>query len=51
MASWWPHGYSNKRANQRKLESARCKQKRLARAGRKPFDLDIEEVLYEWVHE
>lgn len=39
------------RANQSKLESASCKRKRLAGAGRKPFDLDIEEVLLEWVHE
>ena len=38
------------RANQSKLESASCKRKRLAGAGRKPFDLDIEEVLLEWVH-
>ena len=38
------------RANQSKLESARCKRKRLTGAGRKPFDLDIEEVLLEWVH-
>ena len=38
-------------ANQSKLESASCKRKRLAGAGRKPFDLDIEEVLLEWVHE
>ena len=37
-------------ANQSKLESASCKQKQLARVGRKPFDLDIEEVLLEWVH-
>lgn len=39
------------RANQSKLESASCKRKRLDGAGRKPFDLDIEEVLLEWVHE
>ena len=39
------------RANQSKLESASCKRKRLAGAGRKPFDLDIEEMLLEWVHE
>ena len=39
------------RANQSKLESASCKRKRFAGAGRKPFDLDIEEVLLEWVHE
>ena len=39
------------RANQSKLESASCKRKRLNGAGRKPFDLDIEEVLLEWVHE
>ena len=39
------------RANQSKLESASCKRKRLDSAGRKPFDLDIEEVLLEWVHE
>ena len=38
-------------ANQSKLESASCQRKRLAGAGRKPFDLDIEEVLLEWVHE
>ena len=39
------------RANQSKLESASCKRKRLDGPGRKPFDLDIEEVLLEWVHE
>ena len=39
------------RANQSKLESASCKRKRLDRAGRRPFDLDIEKVLLEWVHE
>ena len=38
------------RANQSKLESASCKRKPLDGAGRKPFDLDIEEVLLEWVH-
>ena len=40
-----------KRANQSKLESASCKRKRLAGAGREPFDLNIEEVLLEWVYE
>ena len=39
------------RANQSKLEFASCKRKRLDGAGRKRFDLDIEEVLLEWVHE
>ena len=39
------------RANQSKLDSASCKRKRLDGAGRKPFDLDIEEVLLEWVHD
>ena len=37
------------RANQSKLESASCKRKGLDGAGIKPFDLDIEEVLLEWV--
>ncbi len=37
------------RANQSKLESGSGKRKRLDGAGRKPFDLDIEEVLLEWV--
>ena len=32
------------------LEAASSKRKRLERAGRKPFDEDIEESLLEWVH-
>ena len=34
-----------------KCEYKEGKFSRLAGAGRKPFDLDIEEVLLEWVHE